>query len=116
MAVAPVTINISSNGGPVRSGGMVQGSLSYLSSTTQGMHPVISPNYFRKVLGMDSDRVLDIINGTSFQPKRCRKRRGGPRSKIFCNQFAVGEHTDQIGQSSTGRWYTWRNDDFREQS
>ena len=116
MSTSPIQVTISSNGGPVRSGGMVQGSLSYLSSTSQGCHPVISPDHFRKALGVDRDyRILSMYEDR-LSPQRCKERRGGPRSTIFCEQFSAGNHTEHVGRSSTGRWYTWRNDDFREQS
>lgn len=100
-----------------KTGGMVQGPLVYLSSTTKGMHSNIYSNHYkRKVLGQDVDKVLSIINGTTFIPAKCNARKGGPRSKIFCEQFNVGEHSEHVGKSNTGRWYKWRNDDFREQS
>lgn len=40
-------------------------------------------------------------------PPRCRERKGGPRSTIYCEQFKAGIHTVHVGRSKTGRWYTW---------
>lgn len=94
-------------GGVLPGGGTVQGPLVYLSSTTQGIHPIYSSHYKRKVLGQDVDKVLSIINGTTFIPAKCNARKGGPRSKIFCEQYAVGEHTQHVGRSPSGRWYSW---------
>lgn len=40
-------------------------------------------------------------------PEKCRKRKGGPRSKTFCEVFAELDHTIHMGRSKSGRWWSW---------
>lgn len=44
-------------------------------------------------------------------PKRCWKRKGGPRSKTFCEVFEEVPHTTHIGRSYYGRWYSWKDEE-----
>lgn len=51
-------------------------------------------------------------------PELCNKRRGGPRSNVYCEVYAEVHHALHIGRSTRGgnsKYYRWKDDDgFRE--
>jgi hypothetical protein len=44
-------------------------------------------------------------------PESCDVRRGGPRSRIYCEVFKRVPHKEHIGRSKSGRWYAWKESD-----
>lgn len=109
MATAPIQVTISNN---KNVGLATGGTINMISANTLGVQPIFSANYHRKLLGLDTDRIASFMTYEDRpSPSRCRERRGGPRSTIFCEQFKAGSHSEHVGRSSTGRWYTWSNDE-----
>ena len=44
-------------------------------------------------------------------PEKCKKRKGGPRSKTFCEVYEKIPHTTHMGRSYCGRWYSWKDEE-----
>lgn len=83
----------------VATGGIISANV----TTTVGGGSIIVPaNFLRKNVALHTDRI---------SPPRCNERKGGPRSKIYCEQFEAGKHTVHVGRSATGRWYTWSDNE-----
>lgn len=43
-------------------------------------------------------------------PEPCGKRKGGPRSKTFCEVYKQIDHATHIGRSQSGKWWSWNAD------
>lgn len=68
---------------------------------------VVSANTIRIAQGGKVQSSIKKFYGT---PKRCYKRKGGPRSKTFCEVFEEVPHTTHMGRSYSGKWYTWEGE------
>ena len=44
-------------------------------------------------------------------PNYCHNRRGGPRSKVFCEVPATVPHDTHTGRGQTGYWFSWKGRD-----
>jgi hypothetical protein len=54
-----------------------------------------------------------VVRNYPEPPEECGKRRGGPRSRIYCEVFKCVPHKVHVGKHATnqfGRWYTWEGE------
>jgi hypothetical protein len=40
-------------------------------------------------------------------PSACWARKGGPRSRVYCEVYAHIEHRQHCGRGPSGKWFNW---------
>lgn len=88
------------------SGGIVINS-SVSSATLSSGSIVASVSNFKNALNGLSEGFVTMDRQTNY----CNSRRGGPRSKVFCEVPKEVPHEIHAGRPTTnsGRWYSWKD-------